>query len=179
MRPAIRPWRHWTVRARMVLVVAALAAAGIVAADVAAMTALNTYLISRIDQQLTGLRSGQMPRIAERPSGVRFGTDFRVYVFDASGKLLAPVGETPNPAPSLDFLKAHVAGKPFTLNTPTGDWRTRVVAIDRDGAAYLFAAVSLQEVKDTRNNLLIINVTVTLIVLLMIAAAAATVVRVG
>jgi two-component system, OmpR family, sensor kinase len=39
--------------------------------------------------------------------------------------------------------------------------------------------VSLQEVEDTRRNLLVINVTVTLIVLLLIAAAAATVVRVG
>jgi two-component system OmpR family sensor kinase len=162
----------------MVLVVAALAAAGIVAADAAAMTALNKYLIGRIDQQLTNTRPAQMPR-AERPPVFRLGTDFRIYAFDAQGKLVAPTGETPNPAPSLDFLKAHVGDKPFTLETSSGDWRTRVVAIDRDGATYLFAAVSLQEVEDTRDNLLIINVTVTLIVLLMIAAAAATVVRVG
>ena len=98
----------------MVLVVAALAAAGIVAADVAAMTALNNYLIGRIDQQLTSTRPAQMPR-AERPPVFRLGTDFRIYAFDAHGKLVAPTGETPSPAPSLDFLKAHVGDKPFTL----------------------------------------------------------------
>ncbi len=174
----MRPWRHWTVRARMVLVVAALAAAGIVAADAAGMTALNNYLIGRVDRQLNTSRTAQLPREARAPA-FRPGPDFRIYAFDANGTLLAPAGETPNPAPSLDFLKTHVGDKPFTLKSSSGDWRTRVVAVDRDGVAYLFAAVSLQDVEDTRDNLLFINVTVTSIVLLLIAAAAATVVRVG
>src|SRR6185295_405160 len=71
-RVAMRPWRHWTVRARMVLVVAAL-----VAADAAGMTALNNYLISRIDRQLTFNRSNQVPR-EQRTPGFRPGPDFRV-----------------------------------------------------------------------------------------------------
>ncbi len=178
MRVALRPWRHWTVRARMVLVVAALAAAGILVVDAVGLTALNNYLISRIDSQLNLARPGLVPREG-RTGGFRPGPDFRIYAYDAGGRLVAPAGEKPDPAPSLDFLKAHVAGKPFTLKTPNGDWRTRVVAVDRDGATYVFAAVSLQEVEDIRNNVLIINISVTAVVLALIAAAAATVVRVG
>jgi two-component system, OmpR family, sensor kinase len=175
----MRPWRHWTVRARMVLVVAALGAVALVAADAAGMTALNDYLISRIDRQLDFSRPNQLPR-EERPPGFRPGPDFRVYLFDAGGKLVAPTEETPNPAPSLAFLKSHIDDKsPYTMKTAAGDWRTRVVAIDRGSATYLFAAVSLQDVEDIRDNLLIINVAVTSVVLLLIAAAAATVVRVG
>ncbi len=163
----------------MVLVVAALGAVALVAADAAGMTALNNYLVSRIDRQLTFNRSNQLPR-EQRAPGFRPGPDFRVYLFDADGKLVAPTGETPNPAPSLAFLQSHVDDQnPFTLKTSAGDWRTRVVAIDRDNATYLFAAVSLQDVEDIRDNLLIINIAVTSAVLLLIAAAAATVVRVG
>jgi two-component system OmpR family sensor kinase len=175
----MRPWRHWTVRARMVLVVAALAAAGILVVDAVGLTALNNYLISRIDAQLNTNRPGLVPREG-RSGAFRPGPDFRIYAYDAQGRLIAPTDETPDPAPSLAFLKEHVGDKPFTLKTSSGDWRTRVVAVDRDGvAAYVFAAVSLQEVEDIRDNVLIINISVTTFVLLLIAAAAATVVRVG
>src|SRR5262249_48640257 len=133
----MRPWRHWTVRARMVLVVAGLAAAGILVVDAVGLTALNNYLISRIDSQLNTNRAGQVPRDG-RPPTFRLGPDFRIYAYNAQGQLIAPADETPDPAPSLDFLKAHVGDKPFTLKTSSGDWRTRVVAINRDGAAYVF-----------------------------------------
>src|SRR3954471_740683 len=100
----MRPWRHWTVRARMVLVVAALAAAGILVVDAVGLTALNNYLISRIDSQLNTSRPGVLPREG-RPGTFRPGPDFRIYAYDGKGNLVAPTGETPNPAPSLEFLK--------------------------------------------------------------------------
>ena len=50
-----RRWRHWTLRSRLVVVVAALAAVGLVVADTAGVLLLRTYLIDRIDEQLTAM----------------------------------------------------------------------------------------------------------------------------
>ena len=54
----VRPWRHWTVRSRMVVVVAALAAVALVATSITGTVLLNNYLISRVDAQLNFARGG-------------------------------------------------------------------------------------------------------------------------
>src|SRR4051794_41939018 len=48
----IRPWREWSLRSRMVVVIAALAAVGLLAASISGTLLLRSYLVQRVDQQL-------------------------------------------------------------------------------------------------------------------------------
>lgn len=57
MKP--RPWRQWTVRARIVVSVVTLAGVALIAANAIGVGLLNWYLMQRIDDQLKGSASRQ------------------------------------------------------------------------------------------------------------------------
>ncbi|PZG16672.1 two-component sensor histidine kinase [Micromonospora craterilacus] len=50
--PRLRRWPHWSLRARLVLVVAALATLALVGANIAGLLLLRSYLLDRVDGQL-------------------------------------------------------------------------------------------------------------------------------
>jgi two-component system, OmpR family, sensor kinase len=182
----MKPWRHWTVRSRMVLVVASLCAIALIAADVAGMVAIHNNLIQRVDNQLNFPRGVGRNEVAPPPNltyrnQFHPGPDFRVYQYTADGVLIgdsAPGPTDPQPKSLADLKTRAAGGHPFTVpESKADDWRARVFR--RANGDYVYLAVSLKDVQDTQDSLLAIDVTVTAIVLLLIAAAAATVVRAG
>ena len=50
---ALRPWREWTLRNRLVVAIAALVAVGLLITDVSGVLLLRRYLTARVDDQLT------------------------------------------------------------------------------------------------------------------------------
>ncbi|MEU8259455.1 HAMP domain-containing sensor histidine kinase [Micromonospora sp. NPDC048999] len=69
----VRPWAHWTLRSRLVLVVGALTTLALIGANTAGFFLLRGYLLERIDDQLTAqarlLRIGPRPGTSPRPGG--------------------------------------------------------------------------------------------------------------
>ncbi len=66
MKP--RPWRQWTVRARIVVSVVTLAGVALIAANAIGVGLLNWYLMQRIDDQLKGSASRQPGPFAPNPN---------------------------------------------------------------------------------------------------------------
>src|SRR6266511_4046935 len=187
MSRLIRPLRQWTVRSRIVAALALLAAVGLLTVDLAGMTLLHSYLVRRVDQQLERnvSRARFLPPepIETRPRlTTAFGPDFRVYRFDADGRLVetAASGDRPDPdLGSLAELQRHAdAGKPYTVEGSTSAWRVEVVRLS-SGQGYFASAVSLRDVQDTEERMLLINIGVSAVALLLMGGAAASVVRMG
>src|SRR6266542_278096 len=171
MSRLIRPLRQWTVRSRIVAALALLAAVGLLTVDLAGMTLLHSYLVRRVDQQLERnvSRARFLPPepIETRPRlTTAFGPDFRVYRSDPD------LG-------SLAELQRHAdAGKPYTVEGSTSAWRVEVVRLS-SGQGYFASAVSLRDVQDTEERMLLINIGVSAVALLLMGGAAASVVRMG
>lgn len=176
----IRPWRQWTVRSRIVVSVALLAAVALIAVDVAGVVLLRSYSTQRIDEQLERPARGPGPfrydDMSSRPPG--FVPDFRVYRYSASGVLESPAGVAPDPDPGglAELERRADSGRPYYLESSTGTWRVRV---DRfpNGRGFAVNAVSLTELSKTQDTLVIINLVVALLALVFLATASATVVR--
>ena len=87
----IRPWREWSLRSRMVVVIAALAAVGLLAASISGTLLLRSYLVQRVDQQLG---------IEVRRSGKR--VDLSPTEFNLLRYLLTNAGRVVSKAQILD-----------------------------------------------------------------------------
>jgi len=184
-RTGLRRWREWTLRSRMVVALAGLAAVALILVDAAGMVLLQDYLVGRVDAQLTaqGRRSGGTApaELGSRArGGANFGPDYRLYRYTADGARLADAGiphEEVDLGPFAD-LKAHAnEALPVTVSGPSEDWRV-MVNTQADGT-YLVRAVSLRDIEATADRLLAIDAAVTALVLLLIGFAAASVVRIG
>jgi two-component system, OmpR family, sensor kinase len=190
VRVTVRPWRQWTLRTRLVVSMMVIAAIALIVANTAGVLLLRSYLVEKVDQQLDAEASRPFIGPEFRPR-TGFGPDFRVYTFDAQG-VQQPIrglnGRVVNqgdlgPGPILggwNNLKAHAAsGKPFTVPGADGaPWRI-LVTPDPNSDFTNVAALSLRDVRNTADNLLATDATVTVLMLLMIGAAAASVVRIG
>ena len=179
----VRPWRQWTVRSRIAVSVALLAAVALIAVDVGGVLLLRSYSVQRIDELLERPSRGPGPgpsRYEESSKPPGFVPDFRVYRYDEAGVLQSPTGETPDPDPGglAELERRADSGKPYYLESSTGTWRVRVDRIP-NGHGFAVNAVSLSELEKTQDTLVIINIVVALLALLFLAAASATVVRVG
>ena len=188
-RPAVRlrPWRQWTLRTRLVVLMAALAAVALVVSNLVAVFFLRDNLISRVDTQLNtqarAVRIGDVFRFPSRPRP-GFGQDFRVYLFDASGQLIQtdslssdmPAGPILGSWPAV---RAHAGTGPYTVDGADGaPWRVRVIPVGASGF-FGVAALSLRDVTNTSHNLLLIDALVTALILALLSIAAASVVRIG
>ncbi|MDT4988831.1 MAG: two-component system, OmpR family, sensor kinase, partial [Micromonosporaceae bacterium] len=186
----LRPWRHWTLRHRMVVTIAALAAVALIMADFAGTTLLRSYLVGRLDAQLRGQSravsrvvgfNGQLPR-GSAGRGLAFGgPDSRVFVYNAAGNVIYTSQTTATDRPQLGSfasLTSHANGRAYTVDGTSNTWRVQVTAIG-GGRQYAVHALSMREVNATEDGLLLIDVAVTALVLLLIAIAAASVVRIG
>jgi two-component system, OmpR family, sensor kinase len=193
-----------SLRARLLLGVFVLAAAGLAVADIATYTSLRSFLLDRVDNALEAGHA-QVERIAydsdssstddHRPNGPRRGGDLPAQGIDwyavrtlsggvvKSGFLIAG-----GSAPKLDDHIAlptstdgpeHVSY--FTVSSENGATRYRVRASIEPQRAdqLLLVATSLEDVYSTLHRLLLIEVLVTLAVLAGIAGLGLWVVRVG
>jgi two-component system OmpR family sensor kinase len=187
-----RQWSHWTLRSRLVLVVGLLAALGLIVADVAGLLLIRNYLGDRINDQLVamsrplangGLRPEPAPPLRGRI--LRLGADQVVYFYLPDGTVdltrsSAAEASRPPVAAFADVQERAAAGKPYTVEASdaSAHWRLLAVPIAGTGAIAVLGA-SLVEVEQTSDQLLLIDIAVTLLVLLLLALLAAFVVRLG
>ncbi|MEV6343606.1 HAMP domain-containing sensor histidine kinase [Actinoplanes sp. NPDC051851] len=194
--PSRRPWRHWTLRSRLVLVVGALAAVALIAANLAGLVLIRNYLQDRIDEQLTQMArpmafaSQQQQqqddgRLFPRTGRfTRIGPDQVGYIYLADGTLDSEHSSTPDASrpttPEIAEVASRAAtGRPYTVNAPDGTaWRLFAIPVGDDGE-YVLSGSSLLEVEQTTNRLLIIDAGVMLLILALLGLGAAFVVRLG
>ncbi len=183
-----------SLRARLVLGVIVLGAAGLAVANVATYASLRSFLFDRTDAALAdsgrglehsvfehGCRGGDRP-----PQGVQPG-DY-VQVSSSSGEVLCswqltPLGEEAPSPPALPAnIDAPVSGGAvyFTADARTGGDRYRVRASAPPGSSdVVLVATSLADVDATLRRLLLIELLVTAAVLSALAGLGLWVVRIG
>uniref|UniRef100_UPI001EF58351 sensor histidine kinase n=1 Tax=Micromonospora sp. AKA109 TaxID=2733865 RepID=UPI001EF58351 len=199
----VRPWSHWTLRSRLVLVVGALATLALLGANTAGLLLLRSYLVDRVDERLAGqVRpfTGEPRPVtgspgsgsaasgsAGAPAGrlARLGPDQLVLFYRADGTRDAahsstPSATAPDPGTLAEVTARARTGRPYTVAGAHGDddWRLFAVPADGTGAVVVVGA-SLAEVNRTADRLLLIDVAVTGGVLLGLGLLAASVVRLG
>jgi two-component system OmpR family sensor kinase len=172
-------------------VVGALAAVALLVANIAGLVLIRTYLMGRIDDQLRGMSrpfsfaedrdrtfTGNVPRTFRR-----LGPEQLTYVYDADGTLDESrsyvTDSTRAAVESFARVRARAAEpQPYTLSGSAHDWR--VIAVpDPVGGGYAVIGVSLSEVQQTTNQLLLIDAGVSALVLALLAGGSWFVVRLG
>ncbi len=184
--------RRLSLRARLLLAVVALAAVGLVAANVATYSSLSSFLIDRTDTTLD-----QTADTLRRPGpggGVRSappGTFVQVRSLDGDAVVATFSGETlPGasvPAPDLPEKVeppadsgGREAARYFTVAGDQGGAQYRVRAsIGEDDRAMLLVATSLRDVDSTLHRLLLIELVVTALVIGAITGLGLWLVRLG
>ncbi|MDG4819278.1 HAMP domain-containing sensor histidine kinase [Micromonospora sp. WMMD956] len=198
-RRPIRPWAHWTLRSRLVLLVGILATLALLGANAAGLVLLRGYLVQRVDQQLTGLARPftDAPRAASGlPAGgvttggprnpgrfARLGPDQLVVHYRADGtrdpeRSSTPSAAAPDPGPLAEVAARARAGRPYTVAGDGGAWRLLAVPVG-DGGEVVVLGASLAEAERTVDRLVVIDVAVTGSVLIVLGLLAAFVVRLG
>jgi two-component system, OmpR family, sensor kinase len=184
--------RTLSLRARLLLAVVALAAVGLVVANLATYSSLSSFLLDRTDTTLdetadTLRRPGPGGGIRSAPPG----TFVQVRSLDGDTVVATFSGETlPGarvPAPDLPATVAPPAGRDgpeavryFTVSGDRGGARYRVRAsIGEHDRAMLLVATSLREVDSTLHRLLLVALVVTAVVLGAIVALGLWLVRLG
>ena len=184
--------KRLSLRARLLLGVVALAAVGLVAANVATYSTLSSYLLDRTDSTLD--QTAQTLRRPGPGGGIRSappGTFVQVRSLDGDTVVATFSGATlPGasvPAPNLpDTVKPPAptrtteAVRYFTVGGDRGGPEYRVRAsIAQGDEAMLLVATSLRDVNSTLHRLLAIELVVTALVLGAIAGIGLWLVRLG
>jgi two-component system OmpR family sensor kinase len=181
----MKRWRHWTLRSRLVLVVGALAAIALIIANITGLVLIRSYLRDRIDQQLLGMtRPFANVNAAFRFRLPRLGPDQVAYLLNADGTLdpRSSVQDVTRPdVPRLNAVITRVqTGKPYTVSSHDGSASWRLIAVpdaQTGGAAVI--GLSLSEVEQTTDQLMLIDAAVSVLVLALLLSGAAFVVRLG
>jgi two-component system OmpR family sensor kinase len=179
-----------SLRARLLLVLAALAIVGLVAADVATYTQLRSFLVQRVDRNIDAsapvlARSftfhgspdpGELQQLAQSTPGVYIGllsSDGVVW------RAFPKPGERATPQPTLpsDVLSTHASL--MTLGAVSGSTRYRARIEPLTQGYALVVAAPLNDVADTLHRLILIELLVTLAVVGLIVGAGLWLVRVG
>lgn len=187
----LRRWAHWNLRSRLVVVVAALTALALVAANAAGVVLLRRTLIERIDDQLSAVNrpfNRDAPTPYDHPRvfpNVRLGPEQVLLLYGADGRLRdVRRSDESNDLPILEPYEQLVAdaaaGRPYSVGGVDGTSPWRVLVVDRGGdRGVAVLAVSLREVDETVGLLLLIDSVVVLIALFVLGFLAAVVVRLG
>jgi two-component system, OmpR family, sensor kinase len=193
----LRPWREWTLRTRLVISIAVLSAVALVVANTVGVLFLRSYLINRVDRQISLQARADQARVAAgtflfnqlpRPRN-GLGQDFRVLAFASDGSQFAmdtgaPVAAsaTDSTGPDLgswDDVRSHRDRDAYTVDGYDGTpWRVMAYSLGSTGLTGV-SGVSLRDVESTSTNLIAIDSAVAGILLLMLGLAASSVVRIG
>nr|WP_205650451.1 HAMP domain-containing sensor histidine kinase [Actinoplanes solisilvae] len=191
-----RRWSHWTLRSRLVLVVGVLAALALVLANAAGLLLIRGYLLDRTDDQLRAMTrpfakpaQGQTARrydLGMPPRGpmARLGPDQVAYLYQPDGTLSvdssAADAARPAVAPLAEVTALAGTGEPYTVVAEDGSASWRMIAVHREQTGETAViGLSLSEVDQTTERLLLIDAAVSLLVLALLGVGAAFVVRLG
>ena len=171
------PLSLWSLRNRLILAAVFLASLAIIASDFAANTALRSYLISQVDNQLFSISSGSLERldragIAPQTEFEESRSPFRVLqpirgvptstsltLLDREGNLIGQVGgELAGQNFGVTGLKVsqveRYENKPFTIEGEGRNPDVRALALVLPtGMGSVIAANSLEEVDKTLSQL--------------------------
>ena len=171
------PLSLWSLRNRLILAAVFLASLAIIASDFAANTALRSYLISQVDNQLFSISSGSLERldragIAPQSEFEESRSPFRVLqpirgvptstsltLLDREGNLIGQVGgELAGQNFGVTGLKVsqveRYKNKPFTIEGEGRNPDVRALALVLPtGMGSVIAANSLEEVDKTLSQL--------------------------
>ncbi|MGW8888719.1 ATP-binding protein [Streptomyces sp. NPDC055749] len=203
--PRLRRWRHWTLRSRLVVVSAVLTALALIGASTAGMLLLRSYLVDRVDRQLavpglggqqqrlvgslgsgsTGGQSNQSP--GEKFLSEVFGADSRIYLYEETSERGVYPEDATEPGPVLPAA-AELADRtdaPFTVPGEDGGaaWRAVVRVVEPtaglEKGGFIVTAISLAQVDETTERLLVIDAAVVAGALVLLGVGATFLVRVG
>ncbi len=173
----LNPLSLWSLRNRLILAAVFLASLAIIASDFAANTALRSYLISQVDNQLFSISSGSLERldragIAPQSEFEESRSPFRVLqpirgvptstsltLLDREGNLIGQVGgELAGQNFGVTGLKVSQVekyeNKPFTIEGEGRNPDVRALALVLPtGMGSVIAANSLEEVDKTLSQL--------------------------
>ncbi|HEU0238602.1 MAG TPA: HAMP domain-containing sensor histidine kinase [Micromonosporaceae bacterium] len=193
----VRPWREWTLRTRLVAAMVVLASVALIVASTAGVLLIRSYLIGRVDAQLTAQARADQARVnADRPlvgqlprprNGL--GQDFRLllfapdgtqYAIDTGEQITGSTSDTTGPdLGAWSSILAHRDSGPYTVPGQDGTpWRVMSYSLGQLGFTGV-SGVSLRDVQSTSTNLIAIDSLVVALVLLMLGLAASSVVRIG
>ncbi|MGW2238517.1 sensor histidine kinase [Streptomyces sp. NPDC001759] len=182
--------RPRSLRGRLVWGVTLLAAAAVLTAQTIGFLVLHSWLLNRVDQQLTDFNLPDrafadetgLP-IRPAPDSATLPSDFRITFYDASGKERGTLGGGTKPGPALapNTGGLHLdKGREATVPAVSGDGHWRVVWKDASpGGTTYVVALPLDTVDGATSKLLALNVVVFAVAVVGLIAVGRWVVRLG
>ena len=197
------PLSLWSLRNRLILASVFLASCAIAASDFAANTALRSYLISQVDNQLINISTGSLERLDR--AGIAPQTEFEenrspfrilqplrgvptstsLTLLDMDGKLVGQIGgELAGKAFAVTGMKVSQVAKyknqPFTIDGENGKPDIRALALVLPtGMGSVIVANSLEEVDKTLSQLRFLFFILGLIAILVTALVSRWIVAIG
>ena len=197
------PLSLWSLRNRLILASVFLASCAIAASDFAANTALRSYLISQVDNQLINISTGSLERLDR--AGIAPQTEFEenrspfrilqplrgvptstsLTLLDIDGKLVGQIGgELAGKAFAVTGMKVSQVAKyknqPFTIDGENGKPDIRALALVLPtGMGSVIVANSLEEVDKTLGQLRFLFFILGLIAILVTALVSRWIVAIG
>lgn len=191
----LRLRRAWTLRARLLAAVLVITAAGMAAFGFLAVELLDRTELARIDGQLltvaTDMSSADRPPPPTSEASAaqdQVPSPFRVFFFDADGKLATQVGSTVSSPelPAMDARSVQARGTHgFTVASTDGKYEWRVRTDYQQPNQYepnggtVAVAMSLDTYDATLQQLRVIESVAGLVLLAILGAIATWLVRVG
>ncbi|MGH9130876.1 MAG: ATP-binding protein [Acidimicrobiales bacterium] len=189
-------WNRLSIRSRLLASVLILVAIGLVVSDVAAATALRSYLVGRVDAGLANagepaerlLASGGLFQAGagQQVYGILGDADSYVALVSSSGQMeqskrIAPSNQSPPSPPALPTSIGSGTSVPVTLrarDSRSAPWRVIAVPISGENATLVIGA-SLAPIRSTMSRLELIEVLVSLGVLALIGIVGRWLVHLG
>ena len=190
-------WSRLSLKARLVISVTSLLFIGIVIADIATYSALRSFLITKLDQQLSASITPASRSLARASLGENVSqSEFAFVPFGSYGELVTQNGSTfvaafvQNPSqagspPNLPTINSKYSsislGRPFNVDsTSNPSLRYRVLATKNDTTGSVTVlAIPLTGMMSTLKRLVIIEFLVSLSVLMVLAALGTYLVSLG
>ncbi|MFE5034926.1 sensor histidine kinase [Streptomyces sp. NPDC056683] len=179
-----------SLRGRLIIGVTLLATAAVLASQLAGFFVLRTWLLDRVDQQLTSFQPPSPAFLAAlRASDVKqkeqtaLPSDFRVFVYDAKSHLMkTALGSKDKPGPRLPDSARNLdlrEGRTATLPAVSGDGHWRVVLRNGDDGTRIVVALPLDTVDGAMSKLLWADVVLLAVTVAALLALSRSVVRLG
>ncbi|MFI9596076.1 sensor histidine kinase [Nonomuraea sp. NPDC052265] len=177
--------RPWPLRLRLLVALLGLSAAGLAVFAVAGTVMLERSLLSRVDAQLAEFSATtparRPPAMPPPPPGsVQLPTQFRIAVYDPSGRLvrMIPADATGGPRVSAEAISS-VPDRPVTVQDEAGEEDWRVLLRKLPNGERVALSMSLEATRATVQQLLVIEVAAGTLVLVLLGAVAWAMVRLG